>query len=270
MTYLESNIHLSSLASLQIMASKTLVLITGANQGLGYYAAQQLAATGTHHVLIGSRDLSKAVTAIETLVADSSLPVSQADLEPLQIDVDSDASIIAAVDFIKTKYGHLDILLNNAGVAQPQAAAADGTGPSLRQLYQTHYETNVFGAAVVTDAFVPLLRTSTTKRLAFTSSGLASLHIARETDGAWSGQHFPIYRSTKTALNMIMVHYARLLEGEGFVVSAADPGHCGTNLNRYSGAKDPREGAKVLVQAMLGTKEEVHGYMINEEGKEPW
>jgi NAD(P)-dependent dehydrogenase (short-subunit alcohol dehydrogenase family) len=52
------------------MSSKTLVLITGANQGLGYYAAQQLAATGNHHVLIGSRDINKANKAIETLAAD--------------------------------------------------------------------------------------------------------------------------------------------------------------------------------------------------------
>jgi NAD(P)-dependent dehydrogenase (short-subunit alcohol dehydrogenase family) len=43
-----------------------------------------------------------------------------------------------------------------------------------------------------------------------------------------------VYRSTKSALNMIMTQYAKTLEGQGFVVSASNPGYCATNLNAYS------------------------------------
>ncbi|KAH0019318.1 NAD(P)-binding protein, partial [Aureobasidium melanogenum] len=252
------------------MSSKTLILITGANQGLGYYAAQQLASTGKYHVLIGSRDINKANRAIESLAADSSVKVSASDFSPLEIDVNSDSSINAAAKQVEEKYGKLDILLNNAGIAQAQEAATDGSGPSLRELYRSHYETNVFGAAVVTEAFLPLLRKGSAKRLAFTSSGLASLELAAKPDTLYSANNYPVYRSTKTALNMIMLGYALQLEKEGFVVSAADPGYCATNLNGNSGFKDPRDGAKELVKSCLGEKKDVHGVMVNDEGIVAW
>ncbi|TKA69242.1 hypothetical protein B0A55_04265 [Friedmanniomyces simplex] len=101
-------------------SEKPLVLITGANQGLGYYAAQQLASTG-HRVLLGSRDLSKAHKAIEQLLADDSVKLSKDSLEPLQIDVTSDQSIQEAAKTVEDKYGRLDILMNNAGIATHQS-----------------------------------------------------------------------------------------------------------------------------------------------------
>lgn len=247
------------------MSSKTLILITGANQGLGYYAAQQLAATGNYHVLIGSRDINKAKKAIETLAADNSMAVKAGDLSPLEIDVNDDKSIAVAAKSVEQQYGKLDILLNNAGIAQQQSAdPAD-----LRAVYRAHYETNVFGAAVTTESFLPLLRKGNAKRLAFTSSGLGSLELANRSD-VYSAVNYPIYRSTKTALNMIMLHYAKLLEGDGFVVSAADPGYCATNLNDNSGLKDPRDGAKELVKAATGDKGQVHGVVVSDEGVVAW
>ncbi len=159
----------------------------------------------------------------------------------------------------------LDILMPNAGIAY-----ASGT---TREQYQQMYDTNVFGASVTVEAFLPLLRKSTAaggKRIAFTSSGLASLKMAAEDQGNYSGAKFGIYRSTKSAMNMVMVHYARLLEGEGFVVSSSDPGYCATNLNSYSGFKDPRDGAKALVRCATADKASVHAAMVDEEQKLPW
>jgi len=254
------------------MAEKLLVLITGANQGLGYYAAQQLAASGKYLVLVGSRDISKAEKAIQSLANDSSMKVDAGDFEAVQIDVCSDESIRAAAQTVEQRHGKLDILMGNAAIAGAQSAA-DGSGPTLRELYHQHYDTNVFGATQTTEAFIPLLRKSTApggKRIAFTSSGLSSLQWAHDDDGNLSGAHYPIYRSTKTALSMIMLYYAKTLEKEGFVVSASDPGYCSTNLNDYHGMKDPRDGAKVLVKAAVDSKEKVHGRVINEDGPEPW
>jgi len=162
------------------MASKTLILITGANQGLGYYAAQQLASEGKYHVLLGSRNFSKAEKAIESLVADASVKVDGKDLEPIQIDIDDDASIEAAAKTIDDKYHKLDILLNNAAIALPEEEEAYKTGGSaLRKFYRQHYETNVFGTVAAAEAFIPLLRRGE-KRLAFTSSSVGSLHAAKE------------------------------------------------------------------------------------------
>lgn len=247
------------------MPSKPLVLITGANQGLGYYATQQLAATGKYHVLMGSRDIKKASKAIDGLAADSSYKVNKTDLTPLQIDVTSDSSISAAAKQVEGDFGSLDMLLNNAGIAMDRSDVPD---LSLREVYQQQFDTNVFGSAAVTEAFLPLLRRGKSKRLAFTSTGLSSLQKAE--DGSQPADKFPIYRTTKTALNMVMLYYVRLLEPEGFVVSAPAPGFCATNLNNHSGKKDPRDGAKMLVKALLASKDEVHGRVVSETGKEPW
>ena len=81
---------------------------------------------------------------------------------------------------------------------------------------------------------------------------------------------YPIYRSTKTALNMIMLYYAKTLEKDGFVVSCSDPGYCATNLNGNQGFKDPRDGAKELVKTIVAAKEKVHGLLVGDQGPEPW
>jgi NAD(P)-dependent dehydrogenase (short-subunit alcohol dehydrogenase family) len=210
--------------------------------GLGYYAAQQLGAAGKHHVIIGSRDLKKAEKAIETIVADTSYKNIADDFELIQLDVTDDSSISAAVQTVDKKHGKLDALLNNAGIALAQ----EGSGAALRDLYLQHYNANVFGAAVTSEAFLPLLRKGE-KRLAFTSSGLGSLteiiekygaavskapcrFLARSTDFA---VQYPVYSSTKSALNSVMVHFAKNLEAEGFVVSSADPGYCATNVRNF-------------------------------------
>jgi NAD(P)-dependent dehydrogenase (short-subunit alcohol dehydrogenase family) len=161
------------------MASKTLILITGANQGLGYYAAQQLASQGKYHVLLGSRDFSKAEKAIQSLISDDTVKVSSNDFEPIQIDIDDDASIEAAVKTIDDKYHKLDILLNNAAIALPEEEAYKAGGSTLRKFYRQHYETNVFGTVAAAEAFIPLLRKGE-KRLAFTSSTMGSLQAAAD------------------------------------------------------------------------------------------
>lgn len=250
------------------MTDKLLVLVTGGNQGLGYYAIQQMSATNKYHILMGSRDLDKAKQSIGTLTNDTEVAKAiPENVEPIQIDMVSDESIKEAAKTVEKKYGRLDILMLNAGVAR----LPDELG--LREIYRQMYDTNLFGAAVTIDAFLPLLRKSTApggKRIAFTSSGLSSLKWALEGEGGMNGKNYPIYRSTKVAGNMLMVHYARLLDEEGFTVSGSEPGHCATNLNAFQGLRDPREGAKVLVMAATQPKDKCHGHWINEEGHCPW
>ena len=104
------------------------ILITGANQGLGWQAAQQLAKTGNYRVLLGSRDPAKGAAAVQKILSDgspdsnnnngSSIPRTGA-LETLAIDITSDASIDAAVAHVSRTYGHLDILINNSVTARP-------------------------------------------------------------------------------------------------------------------------------------------------------
>jgi NAD(P)-dependent dehydrogenase (short-subunit alcohol dehydrogenase family) len=246
------------------MTTKSVVLITGASQGLGYFAAQQLASTGDYHILVGSRGLAKSKEAVEKLTASS----GSQDFEAIEIDVTSDTSIAAAVKHVEDKHGKLDMLLNNAGITTDHTAPS--TTSNIRATYHSLYDTNLFGAVATTEMFLPLLHKGSRKRIAFTSSGLGSLKWAHDSSDIMSAVNLPIYRSTKTALNMVMLHYARLLEADGFVVCAADPGYCSTNLTSFVGGRPPTEGAAVLVRALLGGKEDVHAAVIDDSGKEPW
>lgn len=68
-----------------------------------------MSATDKYHILMGSRDLSKAKKAIETLTDDKSADAKPENVEPIQIDVSSDESIEAAVKTVEQKYGHLGL-----------------------------------------------------------------------------------------------------------------------------------------------------------------
>jgi NADP-dependent 3-hydroxy acid dehydrogenase YdfG len=98
----------------KIMTEPSVVLVTGGNTGIGFESVKALyASPQAHTILMGSRSLDKAKDAIsklQTEVADS-----KSEVIPLQIDIENDVSIEAAVKEVGSKYGHLDTLLNNAG-----------------------------------------------------------------------------------------------------------------------------------------------------------
>jgi NAD(P)-dependent dehydrogenase (short-subunit alcohol dehydrogenase family) len=120
----------------------TITLITGGNKGIGYETARRLTATG-HTVWIGARNATRGHQAAEALGSSF-----------VQLDVTDDASVAAAVDTIRDEAGHLDVLINNAGILGEVTSPGDMTVDQVRAVY----ETNVFGLVRVTNAFLPLLR----------------------------------------------------------------------------------------------------------------
>jgi NAD(P)-dependent dehydrogenase (short-subunit alcohol dehydrogenase family) len=90
------------------MSSSTqIVLITGANQGLGYLAALQFSKLAGYHIFVGARSTEKGAEAVKKIEADG--PTSK--VEAILLDVDSDESINAAVKQIESKAGRLDVLV---------------------------------------------------------------------------------------------------------------------------------------------------------------
>lgn len=97
------------------MADKHIVLITGANTGIGYEAVKAYLRSSTpYHILLGSRTVEKAQNAIEA--ATKEVPDSKSTLEPVAIELESDESIAQALEAVKAKVDHIDTLVNNAGV----------------------------------------------------------------------------------------------------------------------------------------------------------
>jgi NADP-dependent 3-hydroxy acid dehydrogenase YdfG len=97
------------------MASRITIFVTGANTGLGLYTVKALyRSTNAYNILLGARDLNKATSAIEEVKQE--YPDSTSSIEPIQVDLESDASIAQAYEAISKKYDKIDVLLNNAGM----------------------------------------------------------------------------------------------------------------------------------------------------------
>jgi NAD(P)-dependent dehydrogenase (short-subunit alcohol dehydrogenase family) len=84
------------------------VLVTGANQGLGYEVALQLAKLPGYHILVGARSQEKGAEAVSKIRAAEGV-VSK--LEPILVDLDSDETIHAAIKTVESKFGKLDVLV---------------------------------------------------------------------------------------------------------------------------------------------------------------
>jgi NAD(P)-dependent dehydrogenase (short-subunit alcohol dehydrogenase family) len=97
-----------------MMNSVPIILITGANTGLGFETIKALLrSSNIYTVLLGGRSIQKAEDAVQT--AKSQFPNSQSSLSAIQVDIEDDASIANAYDEVSTKYGRVDVLINNAG-----------------------------------------------------------------------------------------------------------------------------------------------------------
>ncbi|KAJ5625807.1 hypothetical protein N7510_002116 [Penicillium lagena] len=265
--------------------AQTVVLITGANQGIGFEVAKQiLESNKNYYILLGSRDPERGVKAA------AELDPTGASVEPITIDVTDDASIERAAEQVASKHGRLDVLINNAGInneidialarmkREKEGTTEEPTMPltELRKLYREAYEVNVFGAAAVTEAFTPLLEKAAAlpPRIVFVSSHTGSMGIRSDpSQEMYPRQHKPngpIYRSSKAALNMLMLHYAAFFEDKGGKVNASCPNLTGTNFTRGMGGRPVSESAVNIVRLATLVKDGETGTYSDENGPVPW
>ncbi|MFE3759531.1 SDR family oxidoreductase [Nocardia tengchongensis] len=214
--------------------------ITGANKGIGYETARQLAARGMT-VLIGARDPELGRAAADKLRAEG------ADAHFVQIDVADEESVARAAARIEKDFGALDVLVNNAAITgglEGDGKASSGTLATLRHVY----DTNVFGLVAVTNALLPLLRRAEAARIVNVSSEVGSLAGRTNPDSPLSQMPSAIpYTASKTTVNMVTVLYALELRDTPIKVNAANPGYTATDLNGHSGFRTPEQGAEPSV-----------------------
>ncbi|KZP33681.1 NAD(P)-binding protein [Athelia psychrophila] len=247
------------------MSTPTTILITGANQGLGYETARQLSKQPNVHLFLAGRDLTKIQEAQTKISAEEGC---QATVDTVTLDVSDDASIKAGVEEVQGKLrgAALDVLVNNAGIAPEGQIAEKG----LRRVFEETYAVNVFGAAVVADSFLPLLKQSKSEgggRILNISSGLGSITIMADPNGQYKGAYLLAYNSSKSALNSVTVTLA--MKNPELHVVCIDPGYNATNLNHFSGPMDPKDGVKVMVAHALKKVGKSTGFYSN-DGEIPW
>ena len=205
-------------------------LVTGANKGLGRETARRLIADGLT-VYIGSRDDERGRQAADELGA-----------RLLVLDVTDDSSVRAAATRLHEELDHLDVLVNNAGIVgdawtPPENQTADDVAAV--------YAVNVFGTIRVTHALLPLLQAAPAPVIVNVSSGTGSFH--RTTDPGTFESTWPAlaYASSKAALNMITVQYAKALPQ--LRINAVDPGFTATDATGGRG-QNPTQGTDIIVE----------------------
>lgn len=248
------------------MAEDRVALVTGANQGIGHQIAKELAGKGLT-VLVGARDLSKGEAAARE-IGDRA--------HAIQIDVTDQASIDEAADRIRTEFGRLDVLMNNAGISRAKPNQSFGEAVKTNLLTDAPiedvrrvFDTNVFGVIAVTQAMLPLLREAPAGRIVITGSSGASLTLNSDPSNPHR-RMFGNYSVSKTAAHAVMLAFALALEDTSIKVNAACPGFTSTGLNNFNGTRTVEEGAREPVRLALIGDDGPTGTFSDEDGPVSW
>lgn len=218
--------------------STRIALITGGNKGIGLETARQLGRQGIT-VLIGARDQARGTEAVNALKAE------KIDAHLVNLEVTDKASIASAAAAVEKQFGHLDILINNAGWLD-YAGESVASGVSDDTLRKT-FDINFFGLVAVTQAFLPLIKKSPAGRIVNLTSILGSIAEHADPNSSIFNAKFLAYDSSKAAVNMFTNHLAHELKGTKIKVNAAHPGWVKTDMGGANAPLELVDGAKTSV-----------------------
>ena len=235
-------------------------LITGANRGIGFEFAKQYLAKGWRVI----------ATCRKPEAADDLITL-QAQYPELLIIDKLDVRDHTQIDLLAERYNNtrIDVLLNNAGISGGQIDQMFG-----RFNYDTYnavLETNTIGPLKMAEAFYPHVRDSRHKKIITVSSSEGSISNVFKRGG-----RLFFYRSSKSALNMVMVNLAYMLKDRGIVVAMVNPGATNTDFMASLAAMGfPLRKTEVAVSDMMRNIDalsiENTGAYLNYNGKTvPW
>jgi NAD(P)-dependent dehydrogenase (short-subunit alcohol dehydrogenase family) len=235
---------------------KRIALVTGANKGIGFEVARDLARKG-FHVFLGARDTRAGEAAAEKLRKEGEKE-DYGEITFLKIDVSKPDSIRRAAEEFSRKSDRLDTLVNNAGILLDDDKDVLMVAP---EIFETTLRTNTLGALLVSQTFVPFLKKSAAPRIVNVSSGGGQL-----TDGAdgWA----PAYCISKTALNGVTSQLATALPK--FAVNSVCPGWVQTDMGGANATRSVGEGATGIVWLAVDAPQNETGKFWRDRKVIPW
>lgn len=237
------------------------ILITGANKGIGFETALQLAKQG-YFVYLGSRNRQNGEEAAEKIKAQGIDSI-----EAIEIDIADINSVKQARQILESKIDALDFLINNAGIAGDEHQDfTSGSVDNLRRIF----DTNFFGTVQTTQQFLPLLRKSAQPFIINVSSEVGSIALRTEPGRNRNRDKYNSYGASKTALNAFTVMLANELLDAGISVNSVTPGYTATDLNQFQGAKTVAEGALPIVRLVTEANKNLTAKFFKDGGEVAW
>jgi NAD(P)-dependent dehydrogenase (short-subunit alcohol dehydrogenase family) len=235
------------------------VLITGANKGLGKEIGRQLGSLG-YTVVLTARDDQASATAARELVA------AGCDAHTVHLDVTKPEDIVNLVRYLEKTFGKLDVLVNNAGIALEW----DGKPTDSDKIRRT-LEVNLIAPYAITESLVPLLSRSDDARVINQSSMLGSLGSAENMWEQVAGFMTVGYSTSKAGLNMLTLIQSKTLKSKKIAVAAAHPGWVKTDLGSQAAPMEVDEGASTVVDLVTVAREWFpHGQLVHKGERIPW
>jgi NAD(P)-dependent dehydrogenase (short-subunit alcohol dehydrogenase family) len=243
------------------MNDSFVALVTGANRGIGFEVCRQLAGR-SFTVILSGRDQQKAEH------ASARLAQSGGGVYPLALNTADDRSVRTAAEWVTSRFGRLDVLVNNAGGNFDMENSSSTV--SLGFVRET-LEMNLLGTWRVTQAMLPLLRKSPHGRIVNVSSQVGAF----ETDGPYGLQKMgaiaPAYAVSKAALNALTLKLATELRGSTILVNAVCPGWTATYPGAAEqGARPVADGAASVVWAATLPEDGPSGGFFRDGKRLPW
>jgi NAD(P)-dependent dehydrogenase (short-subunit alcohol dehydrogenase family) len=232
------------------MNEKKIVLVTGANKGIGFEIVRQLARRG-FVVILTSRDKAMGMT------AQNELRKENLSIDFVQMDITSEESIQHTYNSVKSTYERLDVLINNAGICLKEDRSL--LQNDLSVIRQT-VESNAFAHLTVSRIFYPIIPAG--GRIIMTSSEGGSMS---DPVGGWS----PAYCISKSFLNAITRHLSYELRDRRISVNAFDPGWVKTDMGGRSAPGSVEQGADTAVW-LATTENPATGKFYYSRKEIPW
>ncbi|MGI8435360.1 MAG: SDR family oxidoreductase [Chthoniobacterales bacterium] len=231
------------------MKNTKIALVTGANKGIGFEVARELARMG-FRVFLGARN--------EEAGRAAAAKITDGEATFLPLDITDHASIASAVEEFSKHADRLDVLVNNAGICLEEDEAALTITP---EIFERTLRTNTLGPWLVAQAFVPLLKKSDAPRIVNVSSGGGQL------DGGADGWA-PAYCVSKTALNGATVQLAAALPE--FAINCVCPGWVRTEMGGEGATRSVAEGAAGIVWLAAEAPQDFTGQFVRDRKVIPW
>jgi len=211
--------------------SKRIALVTGANRGIGLEVCRQLAQLGLR-VVLTARDGAAAAEAAAALRSD------RLDVVDAVMDVSDAESVASCARDVETRIGDIDVLVNNAAVLIAEGDELLKTPPDA---FRQTLETNVVGALIVCQTFVPPMVRRRYGRVVNVSSAAGQLTSMTT--------YAPAYSISKAALNALTIQLAAATKGAGVLVNCVNPGWVRTRMGGRSAPRSVEQGAETIVWA---------------------